>query len=156
MDYRAHFAIGFILTLVIVYFFIGHDLLTVLPLSIFGGISALVPDLDHESSKGKKILDIVFISAAVFLLYRSKCSNAFCFPSFNMLSEIIVATLALIGAYFLFFRFFKPRHRGITHTIFACILYSITIYLVLGLFFAICAFIGYISHLLADNQIQFM
>jgi membrane-bound metal-dependent hydrolase YbcI (DUF457 family) len=69
---------------------------------------------------------------------------------------MLVSALAIFGAYFLLFLFFKPKHRGITHTIAMCSVYSMLIYIVLGLDFAFAGFIGYFSHLAADSHFRIL
>jgi membrane-bound metal-dependent hydrolase YbcI (DUF457 family) len=62
--------------------------------------------------------------------------------------------LAMVGVYFLFFRFFKPAHRGITHTIVATGIFGLIIYSMLDFDFALVAVGGYLSHLGADMHIK--
>jgi membrane-bound metal-dependent hydrolase YbcI (DUF457 family) len=67
-------------------------------------------------------------------------------------SNSILAFFVLLGAYFIIFKLLKPKHRGITHTLVFCLGFSVLIYLVAGLDFAVAAFIGYGSHLVADKK----
>jgi len=120
----------------------------------FGAISALVPDLDHDSSKCKRILDMMFISVAFFMIYFSKCGKNICFPSIDTIGQMAILFFAFLGIYFLFFRFFKPKHRGITHTIVAGVVFGVLVYLFAGWALALAGVVGYASHLLADNHVK--
>lgn len=123
-------------------------------LAAFGGLSALVPDLDHDSSKGRKWLDIAFVAFALMAVYASGCGPHVCLPGINELLAMALSFFVLAGAYFVFFRFFKPRHRGITHTLAACFVFGLLVFLVAGREFALAGVSGYASHLLADGHIR--
>jgi hypothetical protein len=120
----------------------------------FAGLSALVPDLDHDSSKGRKWLDVAFIGFAFMTVYGSGCGTDLCIPGMAQLGEMLVTFLAMAGAYFLFFRFLKPRHRGITHTLVACFVFSVLLYFMAGKNLALAGAVGYFSHLVADLHVK--
>ncbi len=145
MNWKPHLAIGIILT-AIVFYFLGTGLVGLVIFSLFGGLCALVPDLDHDSSKGRKILDLVAILFALVLAYFIN--------GFGL--AMLLTFLVISGAYFVIFKLFKPKHRGITHTIFACFVFAIGLFLLAGKEIAMAGFVGYLSHLLADNQIKFI
>ena len=117
-------------------------------------MSALVPDLDHRESMGKNILDVLFLLAAIFYSYSSICNQTVCIPDISMLKTITIGVLSLLGAYFLFFKFLKPRHRGITHSILFAVIYSLMVFLLYGFNLAIAGLVGYLSHLLADKEFK--
>jgi inner membrane protein len=145
MDWKAHIAIGAILCLAMAVFALHiSDILLLLQLAAFAGLSALVPDLDHAMSKGKQILDIAVIIGAG-ILFISNMGN---------LQHAILLSLAVAGAYFVLFTFLKPRHRGITHSVIFSIIYGAMIYFIMGVNLAIAGFLGYFSHLLADREIK--
>jgi membrane-bound metal-dependent hydrolase YbcI (DUF457 family) len=62
--------------------------------------------------------------------------------------------LAILGAYFVLFTIFKPRHRGITHTLVAGGVFSVLIFLLAGTLAGIVAGVGYLSHLVADSHVK--
>jgi len=154
MDWKSHAAIGLISALVIAYALGVRDIILLSAMACFGAIAALVPDLDHDASKGKAILDLVFISFAFFLVYFAGCEGQICRPSLETLSGMALIFFAFLGVYFLFFRFFKPAHRGITHTLFAAAAFGVLTYLFTGEMLAIAGTAGYLSHLVADNHIR--
>ncbi|MBI5046379.1 metal-dependent hydrolase [Candidatus Micrarchaeota archaeon] len=147
-NWRNHIVFGAILTILVFYFvFSLRDFFQLFILTSVGGTSALVPDLDHDTSKGRKIADVlVILFAGIFSYYIY--INA---PS---LPNLFFVFFAIIGVYFVLFKIFKPRHRGITHTLFANAIFSIFIFLVFGMSFAIAGLVGYFSHLIADRCIK--
>ncbi len=154
MNWRSHVLIGATITLVLLYLLGVKDAATLAMFGIIGGASALVPDLDHEMGKGKQMLDVLFAVFAIATAYAGECKGIVCIPGLARLSSIITVAFAMIGAYFLLFRFFKPRHRGITHTIVASLVFGGLVYLVGGVLVAVAGFVGYVSHLVADKEIK--
>ncbi|MFH1786017.1 MAG: metal-dependent hydrolase [Candidatus Micrarchaeota archaeon] len=152
MNWRSHAIIGAICSAIAVYLLGITNLFEILGFAIFGGLAALAPDLDHDMSKGRKLLDIGFILTSFFVLYWSGCHNKVCIPEISL----FVVWLAVLGGYFLLFRLFKPKHRGITHTIVATLVFGVLLYLVLDWRFALVGLIGYLSHLFADKMIKFI
>ncbi len=153
MDWRSHIMIGAVLALA-AFLIIGADIPTLIIVTAFGGLSALVPDLDHDSSKGRKWLDVAFIGFAFITVYGSACGSGFCIPGLGSVGGMLVAFLAMAGVYFLFFRFLKPRHRGITHTIAACAAFGILLFFMTDRTLALAGTLGYASHLAADRHIR--
>jgi membrane-bound metal-dependent hydrolase YbcI (DUF457 family) len=154
MDWRSHAAIGAACSLAAAWLLGAHDLLGLAFFTVFGGLAALVPDLDHDASKGRQVLDMVAILFAGSTAYMSGCGDKLCIPGFQKAGAMVVALLAMVGVYFLFFKFFKPRHRGITHTLAACSVFGVLLYFLTGLMVAIVGTVGYLSHLAADRQIK--
>lgn len=155
MQWRSHALIGFVAAALFTYLISGtSNPLLLLVLSLFGLISALVPDLDHNDSKGKKILDLGIVGVVSSSLLISSCGGSLCIPGINSIQSMIVSALAIFGAYFLFFLFLKPKHRGITHSIIACFVYTVLIYVIFGFQFAVAGFFGYFSHLSADMHFK--
>jgi uncharacterized metal-binding protein len=56
--------------------------------------------------------------------------------------------------FLIFIKFFP--HRGFFHTIVAGILFSIPLYIILGLQFFIIGFVAFLSHLIADKNLKLM
>lgn len=133
MNWKAHVAVGMILSAIAFYFLFK----TLDPMLVaIAGFAALIPDLDTELSKGKKLLDLVVILLAGIIAITTK---------------IWILFFAIVGAYFILYKFFKPKHRGITHTILSCLVFSVLVYFVAGTMPAFATFLGYLSHLLLDK-----
>jgi membrane-bound metal-dependent hydrolase YbcI (DUF457 family) len=152
MRWRSHAVIGAALSGLVFWFLGVREPVLLASLAAFGALSALVPDLDHESSKGRKILDVCFVAFALLAVYLGGCGLRLCGQ--ETLLPLALAFLALMGAYFILFRFFKPRHRGITHTLLACGAFGLLLYLIAGPALALAGFAGYLSHLIADNHVK--
>ena len=145
MDWKSHIVIGFIGTAVILYLLsISLDLLILL--SLFSGLSALLPDIDHDSSKIRKITDksVIIIAAGYSFLTCRTCG----------ILELVKQTLIITGLYFLIMTFAKPKHRGITHSILFAGMYGAALFLFFNIHLAIAGFVGYVSHLIADREIK--
>ncbi|VVC03200.1 LexA-binding, inner membrane-associated putative hydrolase [Candidatus Bilamarchaeum dharawalense] len=150
MRWRSHAVIGALCSVLILYLLSTHEVSDLLVIAIFGALSALTPDLDHEMSKGRKLLDIGFIFSSFAILYWSGCHGEICSPDVS----IFIMWLAVLGGYFLLFRFFKPKHRGITHSLVATFVFGMIIYVLLDWKFTVVGVLGYLSHLLADKEIK--
>ena len=109
MNWKAHMFIGFIFFILIGHFFLNLSLFNLFFLSIISSFSALLPDLDHPISKSRELLNklIPFVLLVVFYIYFG-----------GNLYNTILSSLIFLGVYFVLFTFFKPRHRGITHSLF--------------------------------------
>jgi membrane-bound metal-dependent hydrolase YbcI (DUF457 family) len=155
MRWRSHALIGAILAVFVFWVLGTRDILSLAAFAVFASLSGLVPDLDHDSSKGKKILDTAFILLAVSIAIASGCGGSVCIPSsFGGLGSMIALSLVMMGAYFMAFKLFKPRHRGITHTLTAGFVFGIIVYLLAGSALALAGSIGYFSHLIADGIVK--
>ncbi len=152
MNWKAHAVFGAAAAVVLLYLLGTTEIFSIMLVAVFGALSGLVPDLDHESSKGKKLLDIIFIPFALVVAYISVCGRSLCLPDGSM----AVTFLAFIGLYSLFFFFLKPRHRGITHTLVAALLFALALYFLVDLNFVLAGFAGYLSHLAADREIKLL
>lgn len=154
MDWKSHAVIGAAASLAAAYLLGVQDMLGLAFFTVFGGLAALVPDLDHDASKGRQILDMVAIGFAGSTAYMSGCGKSICIPEMQRIGGMVVALLAMVGIYFLFFKFFKPKHRGITHTLVATVVFGVLLYFLTGLTVAIVGIVGYASHLVADQHIK--
>ena len=154
MRWRSHALIGAVFSGAFFYLQGTRDPFSLGLLALFGALCALAPDLDHEQSKGKKILDGAFVIFALLSVYLGECGGVVCLPAISSLERMILMFLAIVGVYAMIFMFFKPRHRGITHTIVAGLVFGVLIYLVAGLTLAIAGLVGYLSHLVADMHVK--
>ncbi|MCC7570985.1 metal-dependent hydrolase [Candidatus Micrarchaeota archaeon] len=138
-----HFIIGFVCGLVLAHFF-NFVFLDMLIWAAVAGLTALIPDVDLPQSKATQILSFILLVLCFFI-------------SFNFFKNIIyqiAGGVVLFIIYKLLYHFFKPRHRGITHSFFA-----------VGVVFIISLFVfnwphllfiplGYFSHLLSDGVLK--
>lgn len=153
MNWRGHIGVGAVFCAGVSYG-LGAGWVQLLFAAVFGALCALVPDLDHDMSKGRKWLDLLAIAFALMTAYSFVCRGSVCLPAVSAVEAAAVLFLAILGAYFLIFRLFKPRHRGITHTLVACFGFGVLMYLVAGGTIALVGAAGYFSHLLADRHIR--
>lgn len=151
-------AVGIAVSLAILIIFLNvRDPLSLLVLVMFAAVTALLPDLDHKMSKGTDLANKAAVILSFVFVGSNTCpSNFACFSEIEKLKSIVFGSLMLIGTYFVFTVFLRPKHRGITHTLVSCFLFSVLVYLVLGFNFAVAGLIGYGSHLLADKEIKLL
>ncbi len=154
MDWRSHALIGAVSAPILLLILGTHGIVELVAAMVMGALAALVPDLDHHASKGRQILDASVIAAAFLIVYMSGCGTTICIPTLQAIQTMVLTSLALIGAYFVFFTLFKPAHRGITHTLVACLAFGALGYFLFGFNLAIAGLVGYASHLAADNEIK--
>ncbi|MBI5223048.1 metal-dependent hydrolase [Candidatus Micrarchaeota archaeon] len=154
MNYRQHFLVGFLFGLALL-FLLGLPIISVssLLLLLICSIFALLPDVDHDLSKGRQLLDYSILVFSLFFGYVSNCSVS-CSLSFSSASEILSAAFTLIGLYFVLMRFFKPKHRGITHSLVFTAGLGLILFVLFGFNLSLFATLGYFSHLLADRHIR--
>lgn len=154
MNWKAHAAIAFICAGTFFYFFSGSDLIGILLYGLFAAISALVPDIDLPQSKARAFSDSIVVFVFLLIAYLSFCGRALCLPGLGDLFRIAIIVLVLVGVYFLFMKFLMPRHRGYTHSLVSCLVFSVLVYFAAGMQLAVAGSIGYLSHLLADKEIK--
>ncbi len=152
MNWRPHFTIGAFAG-AIAALILQSDIFVIFLAGIIGGISALAPDIDHDSSKIRKAADITVPIFGVFFSLSSTCyADVACIVS--DWRTIIISALAITGLYTIVITYLKPRHRGITHTVLFALVYFGLLYTVSNFSFALFGLAGYASHLLADQHIK--
>lgn len=156
MDWRSHALIGAVAAPALLAVFGTHGIFELAGAAVIGALGALVPDLDHQASKGRQVLDAAAVAAAFMVIYMSGCGSVPCIPSLQSLQDMAILSLAMLGAYFVFFTLFRPAHRGITHSLVACLVFGVLGYFLFGLKFGIAGFAGYLSHLVADQEIKWL
>lgn len=156
MEWRSHALVGAAAAPALLLVAGVHGLPELVAAAAAGALGALVPDLDHQASKGRQILDASAIAAAFLVVYLSGCASMVCIPSLDAIRSMAAAALGLLGAYFVFFTLFRPAHRGITHSLAACAAFGALAYFLFGWELGLAGFAGYASHLLADNEIKLL
>ncbi|VVB98623.1 LexA-binding, inner membrane-associated putative hydrolase [uncultured archaeon] len=151
MDWLKHSAFGFVLA-AIAFYLLSANPYEIVVLALFSAGSALLPDLDHVGSKAREILDKLVIFIAVLFTYLFYCHDISC-----ILDETFVLRIfAFAGAYFIIFTYFRPEHRGITHSLLFAAFFMILLFFILGWKFALAGGLGYLSHLLLDRKIKIL
>ncbi len=152
MNWPEHMFIGALFGIILA-FLLGLPILEAALIIAMASISALAPDIDHDSSKIRKIANITVPIAALGFSFAATCSEGF-MCTLDDLRSVVVLGLAITGLYMIIITFCKPKHRGITHTIFAALIFAVFIYIFSDLNFALAGFAGYSSHLIADKHIK--
>ena len=156
MQWKSHAIIAFVSATAVFYFLTDVDLIRLIMLGIFAAMSALIPDMDLPQSKARSISDMIVVAVAAVFSYLSSCNWGFCIPGLNQIEKIVILALVVIGIYFLAMKFIMPRHRGFTHSLVSCLGFSVLVFLVAGMQFAIAGLVGYLSHLIADKEIKIL
>jgi len=118
-----------------------------LPAAAVVAIGALLPDADHHKTK---MFQIVSLAIGIGAFFVSKPLMQERFGEFNG----GIASLCIGLAGMVLFRFLKPKHRGITHTLFAAALYAAAVFLLSAPQLALAGFVAYASHLVADGHVK--
>jgi len=147
MNYIGHISVWLIIFLGIV-FLEGWNYFDMLPLFIIGALSAILPDIDHQKSKANYLLN--FLVLLPMSLYLS-------ISTFKDIWFASLIGLALFAVCIVFINIIRPRHRGITHSLFAVAVFSLIIYLATrNETTALVCCAGYVSHLLADMEFKWI
>ena len=152
MNWRPHFTIGAFAGALMA-LILQFDIFVIFLAAVIGGISALAPDIDHDSSKIRKAADITVPIFGFFFSLSSSCyADTVCIMG-NWRS-IVISALAITGLYTIVITYLKPKHRGMTHTILFALIYFFLLYTISNTEFALFGFAGYASHLVADKHIR--
>ncbi len=155
MDWKAHLLSALVIALLLSTLVLKLSMLECIQFSLFAGMAALIPDLDHDMGKARQILNRLIPLLVLFVVAMYVCSDSLiCFFDFAHFKSIGILSLALIGLYFVLFTYLKPKHRGITHSLVACLALSLLIFFILNEKFAFAGFVGYASHLLLDKELK--
>ena len=146
MNWKAHFAIAIVLGTILSYFVFPSYMLF---FSLLAGIGGLLPDLDLRKSKGSQILHATVM---VFVLVASYYLS---FVQGKGLQEFVLYAIGIGTLFIVADRLFRPKHRGIMHSIVFLLFVFAACFLVFGIFFALAVSVGYFSHLLVDKHVKF-
>ncbi len=152
MNWKFHFLIGaFVAALIALAF--HFSIFTIFLAAVVGGVSALAPDIDHDSSKIRSIANYTVPIFSIFFVLSSSCYIDIACIAANW-RNIFVSALAITGLYTIVMTYLKPSHRGVTHSILFAFIYFAILYAVSTLSFALFGLAGYLSHLVADGEIK--
>ncbi len=141
MNHLGHMIVGLIVGI------IAMLALNVFSLPLIGVIllGSLLPDVDLKQSKVSRIIEPIAILAITIIL--QKISSQF-------LSTIISLIISLLLAFVIVWLVLKPlrkKHRGITHSFNAAVVYAIAMALLVGIPAGIVGLLSYSSHLVVDR-----
>ncbi|MCX6695401.1 MAG: metal-dependent hydrolase [Candidatus Altiarchaeota archaeon] len=108
---------------------------------ILGLLYSILPDIDTPASKTREYVSKLLLASVMLCLL----SYTFVEPNLKLLY------LSFAIAVFLYLLWFT-KHRGIFHTIYAGLFLSLPLYLISPIY-ALYAFTGFASHLLADGKL---
>ena len=108
---------------------------------ILGLLYSILPDIDAPASKTRECVSKLLLASLMLCLL----SYAFVEPNLKLLY------LSFAIAVFLYLLWFT-KHRGIFHTVYAGLFLSLPLYLVSPIY-ALYAFTGFASHLMADGKL---
>ncbi|MFB6166703.1 MAG: metal-dependent hydrolase [Candidatus Nanohaloarchaea archaeon] len=149
-SYQDHLLFGSIIVLVFSYIagpVLSYSLETVLVASVFILLASVFPDVDHSGSvvhrRAKAFTTVLAASAPLAFFYPE--------PMLMLLGSAAVASTTYSA-----FTWLKPRHRTITHTFQAAVVFSAAVGVVSAPLFgtflpAVFAFLAYGSHLALDR-----
>ncbi len=149
MNYPGHLLVGIIFGAVFA-LAIGAEPFLFGSIVFVAAFSALVPDIDHDSSKMRQWADLGVPICAFLFSYSAICDGVMC--GAENWHPILVNTLAITGLYMIVITYMKPRHRGITHTLAAAGAYGVAIWFFSDWMFGVAGLLGYLSHLFADRM----
>lgn len=154
MNYPAHLLIGILSVILILHFtglqkFDNIDVWKAIPIIAIAALGSLLPDIDHNESKISKTFRPILVALIAILSFKSSYSYS---NSLLYSSEVTLIAIALI---LIFSKLLKPKHRGITHSLLAALIFSGMIYLpTQSLSYTVSGIVSYSSHLIADKEIK--
>lgn len=146
MNYKSHLLFGFLFFLLVLFAnfkfnFIQFNLLNGFICILIFLIYSVMPDIDHRNSN----ITWLFVNLSIVGLGAGILQYLF----FNSPRLIIFSFLILI----LLFIFSGLSHRGVIHSIFSGILFSLPLILLFGWFYFFVALVSWYSHLLGDGYL---
>lgn len=112
---------------------------------VLGSIAA---DVDHPKTAIFKVI-VSLVVAAVFFIAEQF------FGTYLPLLQAVAFSIAAATVVLALIYILKPRHRGITHSLFALILFAIVVFLLTKtVSIALVGGLSYLSHLIADGELK--
>jgi len=150
--WKVHLLFNSILIFIWVQLFLSlnlvNDYLLLIIMIFFSYFLSIFPDIDTSKSPIRRLFAVVFASMfTVYLFFNSPLNSLFLLPTCFIL-------------FYILFRFFPTKHRGITHNFWFSAIFSFIIVTIFGIifYFSFINFIvyfifilsGYLSHLFLD------
>ncbi|MFH0922806.1 MAG: metal-dependent hydrolase [Candidatus Micrarchaeota archaeon] len=146
MNWPAHAVASVAAALALAFFLQVPFTPALIAIAILAGIAA---DADNSESKAFKLFAAIAF-AGVFVLSQQFFQAQEQFAT-NAIPLAILASFAAIGIIFIF----KPKHRGITHSFLAALVFTALVFVLLNdLKLAGIAFACYSTHLLLDLEFK--
>ncbi|MFH0714052.1 MAG: metal-dependent hydrolase [Candidatus Micrarchaeota archaeon] len=142
MNHEGHWIVGCITAL------IAMLLLHVFSLELvaLALLASILPDVDlRHSTASKIVVPIAAIALAVFI------HNFMTIENLSFIASWLVALILAIVLLALFLLPLRKKHRGITHSWKAAVVFGITGGIFLGFSGGVVAFASYASHLIVDK-----
>jgi len=116
-----------------------------LAVTVLGSIAA---DVDHPKTAIFKVIVSLVVVAVFFIAEQF-------FGTYLPLLQAVVFSIAAATVVLALIYILKPRHRGITHSLFALILFAIVVLLLTKtVSIALVGGLSYLSHLIADGELK--
>ncbi len=151
MNWPGHVLLGIVFGAVFA-IVIGAEPFLFVSILFVAAFSALVPDIDHDSSKIRGYADLGVPICAFLFSYTASCDGVLC--GVENWHSILVSTLAITGLYMIVMTYMKPKHRGITHTLLLAAGYGVAIWFFSDWVFGVAGLLGYVSHLAGDRMVK--
>lgn len=119
-----------------------------LPLTSFiavAALGALLPDIDLKKSKVSKVVQLVFVVGGAVVL------QPLLLGFFPLLVSWVVALAACAVGLFLILFPLRLKHRGVTHTFGAAVIFTLAVVIAAGIGLGIVGFAAYGSHVVVDQ-----
>lgn len=109
-------------------------------------LAAILPDIDlRHSTASKIVVPIAAIALAVFI------HNFITIENISLIASWLVALILAVVLLALFLLPLRKKHRGVTHSWKAAIVFGIAAGIFLGITGAAVGFVSYASHLIVDK-----
>ncbi len=140
LNYAEHLAIGVGFGSVIL---LAFNSLTINSF-IFVALCSILPDIDHPKSKISQLLYfLVFVLSFLFIQpIMQKYAGLLISVVVTLLFSMTIMALWLAV---------KPRHRGLTHSLFFAIIFMLAAVYFEGFIVGVSGFAAYVSHLIVDR-----
>lgn len=150
--YQDHLLFGAALTLPAGYVlgpFLSLNTVAVIVSTAFILLASVFPDVDHKNAVVHRKLK------ALLILLGAGTAAFWAWPDILLAAVAAVAAGAVIVV---LFGYVKPRHRTVTHTYRAAVVFGVAVGVVSQVFFgnsvpAVFAFLAYLSHLILDGTL---
>ena len=151
MDWKHHLWIGALASVLFSaimftrFGWFNTELITIIELSIVIFLSGLIPDLDHENGKLHQWLIGTGLLSALLGLGLAYADITVLDYQLPIIFGVVLSSATFFAGEF-------SHHRGFWHSIPACLIYSIVIWILTWNYqIAAAGFVGCYSHLVADS-----